>query len=691
MKSIKAKMLLSILTVVLVIFTGSIGFITISTYRMQERDTLKYAKAETQKYVEIVKDEITGALEISGTTAETFEGILKEGAQDPKQLLSIMESILEKNPNLVGIWSIWDPGTIGDLEDYEYANQPGHNAEGRFLPYLNRGSGKLELERVNEVYDKSDHQVVTKPAAFDLQGEEVMLVSVTTPIFYNDKNIGAVGVDITLDRLQEVVSEIQLYDTGYAQLVTADGIIVGHRDTEMIGENIFETFNDDELVNVISGGQTEQLDRKANSNNPRRYLTVEPLETDGVGTGWSFLTTIPRDEMFAEVMTSAKIVIAVGIGGMLILTVALLLITNSITKPIIELTKVIEKFANFDWRTDGNEQVLTYLKRDDEIGIITKSLETLHLNLIGLVRNVSDSSQHVAASSEELTALTTQSAVASEEVTKAISEIAEAANSQAIDTSKAVTDIDILGQGIAKSLSDSNNLNSDAEEVDKLKNEGLEVVGQLVNITELTTTSISDVRKVILNTNDNASKIKVASEMIKNIADQTNLLALNAAIEAARAGDTGRGFAVVAEEIRTLAEQSTSFTGEITAIISDLADETEHAVNTIFEVEELVQSQNETVDQTNNQFQGIASAIERVKVSIESIQNSGIEMETNKENIVDIIQSLSAISEENAAGSEEATASVEEQAASIEEIANASEALAELAEKMQQSISDIKY
>lgn len=90
-------------------------------------------------------------------------------------------------------------------------------------------------------------------------------------------------------------------------------------------------------------------------------------------------------------------------------------------------------------------------------------------------------------------------------------------------------------------------------------------------------------------------------------------------------------------------------------------------------------------------FQGIASAIENVKVAIESIAKLGIDMENKKEGIVEIIHNLSATSQENAATTEETSATMEEQTASIDEISSANEALSKLAEEMQESIAKFKY
>lgn len=362
-------------------------------------------------------------------------------------------------------------------------------------------------------------------------------------------------------------------------------------------------------------------------------------------------------------------------------------ITNGIKKPIANSIIYINKIANYDISEDIPANLLN---RKDEIGDLTKSIQRIVENLRRIINNISESSQTLSSSSQELASTSELSSKASNEVAITVSEIAEGATSQASSTEDGVQSINELGKLIEDDRALLNDLNNSTSDVIQLKDEGFKILNFLVEETDRSGKASDTVYKIVEETNVSAGKIETASQMIQNIADQTNLLALNAAIEAARAGEAGKGFSVVADEIRKLAEQSNAFTGEISTAIQELISKASLAVDTMNESKIIIDSQSKSVSETSKKFDGIAHSMDKMKSLIDVIDKTSSDMEIKKVNLIDVMENLSAISEENAAGTEEVSASVEEQTSAMDLISNSSGELAKLAEEMQSIISEFK-
>lgn len=611
-------------------------------------------------------------IEMVNTTIDTYfndiEEILNTLSEDKTLTMPITDAVSEKN-------------LVSTLASYN------NNYKNFAMVYLGTADGKMILSQKIELPKDFDPRIrpwyqdaiesdaiIWTDAYLDASSGDTV-ISAAKAIKANGKLIGVVGVDINLSMLSSFVNSATLGESGYVALLDSQGIVLSHPNIEILGSNL----SDKPFVQQVLSEKTGFISYEFEGVN--KFASFKLNEK----MNWEIMGTLDDHELTSKLTPVRNIILIASLIGILLVVIIGWFIASSITKPIKIIAKAMEKAE----QGDLSFEAIT-MKNQDEIGLLSKSFNNMIHGLKTLIIGVTESSELIASSAEQLTASSQQSSLASEEVAKTITEIARGANEQAADTEKAAANVMKIGELLEQNKDHMEKVKLSANEIEQRKEEGFEILTQLVDKTEQSREIADSVYSIILSNNESAEKIEKASGMIQNIADQTNLLALNAAIEAARAGEAGRGFSVVADEIRKLAEQSNSFTKEIKDIIAELKNKSHSAVETTIQSKGIADLQSKSVKETEKKFALIASALTSTHDAIDQLAQTTLHLNANKETVLGLMENLSAIAEENAAGTQEASASIEEQAATVEEIANSSENLSIISTELKTLVQKFK-
>jgi methyl-accepting chemotaxis protein len=672
------KLMLSVGTMVVLSFVITVSFITTKATIISSHQALQLLDTTSMKYADEIKLDIDGAFGVARSLSYATQNMKKTGKLVNREtFLAMLEGMLKNNPGYLGIWVVWEPNAF-DGRDQDFKSAPGHNAQGRFIPYWNRVGG-VHLETCGELngewYTKARDtrkEVIMDPFEYEIGGKSVLLVSVCVPIVVDGTSIGVAGVDFSMEQIGALVEDIVVFETGYAVLSTESGMITAHPNKENIGKTVGDVYPEN-IKQLVNDSDMKFGDMPLETTGENGVIVSNAINIGKTGTPWTIFITAPTDRILSSVhnMRNMSILIcciSLGVLAALIFFLARIVIVNPVNRVVGSLDNISRGEGDLTQRLDINS--------NDELGRLADVFNTFINKLQEMIKEITHGVDTLSSSSTELSAIAQQMsdssaqtsnksqtvAAASEEMSKNMNSISAAMEQSSTNTNTVATAVDEMNSTINEIAQNSENAR---------------------NISENAVSKVEESSGEMNRLNETVKTIGQVVETITEISEQVNLLSLNATIEAARAGEAGKGFAVVANEIKDLASQTAQATKDIKDKIGNIQNSSSSTVKVIDEINGVIIDVNDIVSTIATAVEEQSAATKEIAENVNQVSNGIQEVNQNVGHSTMVVNEISNdISDVNQSADDMATRS--------REVSSSSEDLSRLATELHEMIGKFK-
>jgi len=631
--SFRMKMLLPVIISVVVAFIAA----DLLIYHRMKGDIQEIAVSDAEhlshRYGNELKADVGEALAVSKSLSDTAELLTSQnGVVSRKEVLDMLERVLQKNPKFFDVWIVWEPNAY-DGKDAELAGTQtdGTNEKGQFCPMPYRDKGGIARSFTTSMYEsgsvsdwyqkplKTGQPYIAEPATYSFDGKDVMTVTVAYPFKSGGKIVGVAGVDLLLDDVKNMVSGISIYDTGFAFLASGNLTLLAHKNKELEGKPLESPKAREALEKGVSVSDFDS----------EHFIIYTPLKIDELNYTYILGAEIPFSEIFAvlDVLKSTILIIAV-----LATAVIIVIVFVTVNKLVKSLGGEPDDVINVMRRVAGGDFTAEMATSANDRESLVYSVKEMTESLSRMMRELQVTADTLRTSSSDLSSGALELSAG----------MAEQSGSTAV-IATAATEMNSTTNDIAKNLSD---ISEFARLTWEKVNSGKKAVEESLSGVMRIKDTVDESAELVQGLGRKSDEINNIVGVISDIADQTNLLALNAAIEAARAGENGRGFAVVADEVRKLAERTQQATTEISSLVAGTRTEVGRVTSSMGGVTGQVSTGVASSEHVSKILDELEQEVAKLQSMVGNISSATHEMAATSDQIYNDIKGVANISSE---------------------------------------------
>ncbi len=629
MKSISLRLVLFIALVA----TGAVAAcsITLTTIasRYAHKEALELMQAQAREQAARVANMLNADVAVAGTIASAAAAAIESGTTDRAGFDTFLRRTLLDHPAILGTWAGFEPNAF-DGQDQNFMNAAGHDASGRYVPYLVRDNAGAISRAVLEHYDvpgdgdyyqqpkREGRPIALEPYSYTIDGEQVLMTSFAFPLQVKGRFVGVGGVDLKLSAVRELVGQARPLEEGYVAVVSNGGLYIASRHADWVGRSAVEKGMDARVAEAAQRGEAKVFPGMKESTGRIAVRATAPVLLNGMATPWSVIVTVPESKLFEVTRNLTLVGIVTGALTLLGAVIFALFVGNALARPIRGMTAAMKRLAEGDHGAEVPAR-----SRKDEIGAMAAAVQIFKDNAIEMERVKRAREEDERRTAEEKKRMLEEIASSFEasvgqivhSVAAGVGQMRSVAQNLARTAQEAGEESTAVAASSEEASANVQTVAAATEEMSKSVSEIAEQMNYSSSIASEAASKAETNHQIMGELATATSKIGDVVQLINDIAAQTNLLALNATIEAARAGEAGRGFAVVATEVKELATQTSRATEEIAEQISGVQHVTGDAVNAISQIRD-------TILKIHESMTSVSSAVEEQSAATQEISRN---------------------------------------------------------------------